>query len=365
MSKNIILTGDRPTGNLHLGHYVGSLKRRLELQNKSDYEKMYIMIADSQALTDNSGNPQKVRNNVIEVMLDYLSVGLDPEKVTFFIQSEVTALPELTTYYMNLVSLTRLLRNPTVKTEIKLRGFDNENKGIPVGFANYPISQAADITAFKANIIPVGDDQLPMIEQTREIVKSFNNTYNKEVLVYPEPLLPENEICSRLPGTDGNAKMSKSLNNCIYLKDDKETVNKKIKSMYTDPEHINVNDPGKIEGNVVFIYLDAFSKKEDFEKYLPEFEDLDDLKKHYQQGGVGDMKIKKFLMNIMEEELEPIRQRRKYYENKISDIIDILKKGSETANIDANKTLEEVKVAIGLDYFINDKFKEEQIEKYI
>ena len=349
--KDIILTGDRPTGNLHIGHYVGSLKQRYLLQEKGDYDKMLIMIADTQALTDNYGNPEKVIRNVKEVMLDYLSVGLDPNKVTFFIQSEVRALPELTTYYMNLVTLPRLLRNPTVKSEVKMRGFDSESKGIPVGFANYPISQAADITAFKATIIPVGDDQLPMIEQAREIVKSFNATYNCETLKMPKPMLPENEVCLRLPGTDGNAKMSKSLGNCIYLKDDSETVKQKVMSMYTDPDHIKVEDPGKIEGNTVFTYLDAFSTPEDFKKYLPEFSDLEDLKNHYQKGGVGDVKIKKFLYAILEDLLNPIRERRAYYEQRTDEIMEYLRKGSIEASKLADETLKEVKKNIGINYF--------------
>ena len=349
--KDIILTGDRPTGNLHIGHYVGSLKQRVLLQEKGDYEKMLIMIADTQALTDNYGNPEKVTNNVLEVMLDYLSVGLDPKKVTFFIQSQVRALPELTTYYMNLVTLPRLLRNPTVKSEVKMRGFDSETKGIPVGFANYPISQAADITAFKATIIPVGDDQLPMIEQAREIVKSFNTIYNCETLKMPKPMLPKNEVCLRLPGTDGNAKMSKSLGNCIYLKDDSETLKKKVMSMYTDPDHIKVEDPGKIEGNTVFTYLEAFAEEADFEKYLPEFKNLEDLKDHYRQGGVGDVKIKKFLYNILDNLLTPIRERRAYYEQRKDEIIDYLKQGSIEASKLADETLEEVKKNIGINYF--------------
>lgn len=364
MSENIILTGDRPTGNLHIGHYVGSLKQRVLLQNKGDYDKMYIMIADTQALTDNAGNPQKIRNNVLEVMLDYLSVGLEPEKVTFFVQSEIKALPEIMAYYMNLVTLSRLLRNPTIKSEIKFRGFDNENKGIPVGFANYPISQASDITAFKANLIPVGEDQLPMIEQTREIVRSFNSTYKNEVLVEPKAYIPENKICSRLPGTDGNAKMSKSLNNCIYLCDDKETVKAKIRNMYTDPNHIKVTDPGNVEGNVVFTYLDAFSTMEHFEKYLPEYKNLDELKEHYKRGGLGDVKIKNFLNMIMEELLQPIRERRKYYEKRLPEVFKILQKGTIEANKVAESTLAEIKEVIGINYFDDEKFLKEQEEKY-
>ena len=364
MSRKIILTGDRPTGHLHIGHYVGSLKQRVLLQEKGDYEKMFIMIADTQALTDNAGNPQKVRDNVLEVMLDYLSVGLDPQKVTFFVQSEIRALPELMAYYMNLVTLSRLLRNPTVKSEIKFRGFDNENKGIPVGFANYPISQAADITAFKATLIPVGEDQLPMIEQAREIVRSFNNTYQKEILVEPDAYIPENKICSRLPGTDGNAKMSKSLNNCIYLCDDKETVKAKIRNMYTDPNHIKVTDPGNVEGNVVFTYLDAFSTDEHFEKYLPEYKNLDELKAHYRRGGLGDVKIKNFLNMIMEEILEPMRERRKYYEARLPEVLQMLKNGTEEATKVADETLAEVKEAMGINYFNDEEFLKEQVEKH-
>lgn len=361
--KNIILTGDRPTGKLHIGHYVGSLKNRVKLQNEGNYEKMYIMIADAQALTDNSGNPQKVRDNIITVMLDYLSIGLDPEKVTFFIQSEVRALPEITAYYMNLVTLPRLLRNPTVKSEITMRGYDSESKGIPVGFANYPISQAADITAFDANIIPVGDDQLPMIEQAREIVRSFNGTYNKEVLIMPEPKLPDNEACLRLPGLDGNAKMSKSLNNCIYLSDDSKTVKEKVFSMYTDPNHIKVEDPGKVEGNMVFTYLDAFSSDEDFKKYYPEFNNLDELKKAYSNGGIGDMRIKKFLYEVIEELLTPIREKRKEYINKIPYIVEALEKGTKEANKKADEVLDRIKDALGIRYF-NKEFIEEQTKRF-
>lgn len=360
---NNILTGDRPTGNLHLGHYVGSLKRRVDLQNENNYENLLIMIADAQALTDNADNPKKVRDNVLEVMLDYLSIGLDPSKSTFFIQSGVSALPELTMYYMNLVSLSRLLRNPTVKSEIKLRGFDDGNKGIPSGFANYPISQAADITAFKANIVPVGDDQLPMIEQTREIVKSFNNTYD-EVLIMPNAVLPENELCYRLPGIDGNAKMSKSLGNCIYLKDTTEEVKSKVFKMYTDPTHIKIDDPGHVEGNMVFTYLDVFCTDEHFEKYLPEYKNLDELKKHYERGGLGDYKIKKFLFEVIEELLTPFRERRKYYEERITEVIGILENGTKKANQIANSTLNEVKNAMKINYFNNDDFLNEQTNKY-
>lgn len=362
--SNIILTGDRPTGKLHVGHYVGSLRRRVELQNKGDYDKFYVMIADAQALTDNSGNPQKVRDNIITVMLDYISVGLTLDKVTFFVQSEIRALPEITAYYMNLVTLPRLLRNPTVKSEIQMRGYDNESRGIPVGFANYPISQAADITAFDANIIPVGDDQLPMIEQAREIVRSFNSTYNVEALVMPEAVLPENENCYRLPGLDGNAKMSKSLNNCIYLSDDSKTVKEKIFSMYTDPNHIRVEDPGKVEGNMVFTYLDVFSKDEDFQKYYPEFKNLEELKKAYTNGGIGDMRIKRFLYEIIEEFLTPIREKRKEYLHKIPEIVEALEKGTKEANEAADKVLARIKEAMGINYF-NKEFLDEQIPKYI
>ena len=361
--KNIILTGDRPTGRLHIGHYVGSLKERVELQNAGNFDAMYIMIADTQALTDNFGNPQKVRNNIIEVMLDYLSVGLDPSKVNFFVQSEIRALPELTTYYMNLVTLPRVLRNPTVKSEVKERGFDSDSQGIPVGFANYPISQASDITAFKANIVPVGEDQLPMLEQAREIVKSFNTLYD-EVLVMPNAVLPENEVCLRLPGTDGSNKMSKSLGNCIYLSDDEETVNSKVRNMYTDPLHIKVSDPGHIKGNTVFTYLDAFATDEDFVKYLPEYKNLKELKDKYQAGGVGDSLIKNFLFKVLNAILEPIRDRRKYYEKNLDVVYNILKEGTKKANKAADATLKDVKNAMGLDYFSDNKFLEEIKEKY-
>ena len=361
--KNIILTGDRPTGRLHIGHYVGSLKERVKLQEEGNYDAMYIMIADTQALTDNFGNPQKVRNNIIEVMLDYLSVGLDPSKVVFFIQSEIKALPELTMYYMNLVTLPRVLRNPTVKSEIKDRGFDSDTQGVPMGFANYPISQAADITAFKANIVPVGEDQLPMIEQAREIVKSFNGLY-ADVLISPNAVLPDNEVCLRLPGTDGNNKMSKSLGNCIYLSDDEDTLKKKVKDMYTDALHIKVSDPGHIEGNTVFTYLDAFSTDEDFAKYLPDYKNLDDLKTKYQAGGVGDSLIKDFLFKVLNALLEPIRARREYYENNLDTVYNILKEGTDKANEAANKTLADVKKAMGLDYFNDINYLKEIKEKY-
>ena len=357
---NIILTGDRPTGKLHLGHFVGSLQERIRLQNENKYDKMYIMIADAQALTDNYDNPDKIRENVIEVALDYLSVGLNPTKVIFFVQSQVSALTELTFYYSNLVTESRLKRNPTVKSEIKIRDFNNS---IPVGFLTYPISQAADITAFKANIIPVGEDQLPMIEQTREIVRSFNNIY-KEVLIEPTAYLPKNKVCLRLPGLDGKAKMSKSLGNCIYLSDTSEEVKKKVMSMYTDPNHIKVEDPGQIEGNVVFTYLEAFSQDEHFSKYYPEFKNLDELKKAYHKGGIGDVKIKKFLYNILEETLTPIREKRKYYEQRIDKVYKILEEGSQIAIKNANKTLEEVKEAMKINYFKDQELIEKHISKY-
>ena len=346
MSK-IILTGDRPTGRLHLGHYVGSLKRRVELQNSGEYEKIFIMIADAQALTDNFDNPDKVRENILEVALDYLACGIDPSKTTIFIQSEISQLTELTFYYMNLVSVSRLQRNPTVKAEIKMRGFD---ASIPVGFQCYPISQAADITAFKATTVPAGEDQMPMIEQTQEIVHKFNSIYG-ETLVEPKILLPQNCACLRLPGTDGKAKMSKSLGNCIYLSDDEETIKKKVMSMYTDPDHIKVSDPGKIEGNCVFTYLDAFCKPEHFEKYLPEYENLDTLKAHYQRGGLGDVKTKRYLLEILERELAPIRERRLEYAKDMGEVFRMLEKGSQAAREVAGQTLAEVKEAMGIKYF--------------
>ena len=359
MSK-IILTGDRPTGKLHIGHYVGSLKNRVALQNSNNYDEMYVMIADAQALTDNFDNPKKVRDNVIEVALDYLSVGIDPSKTTIFVQSEISELTELTFYYMNLVTLSRLQRNPTVKNEIKLRGFENS---IPCGFLNYPISQAADITAFKANIVPVGEDQLPMIEQAREIVRSFNSIYGK-TLVEPEAMIPENEVERRLPGIDGKAKMSKSLGNTIYLSDTSSEVKRKVMSMYTDPNHIRVEDPGKVEGNIVFTYLDVFATKEDFVKYLPEYKNLDELKKKYEQGGVGDVVLKKFLNSILDAYLTPIRERRKYYETHIEEVYNILKEGTLKARKKAHETLEEVKAAIKINYFESNEFLQEIIDKY-
>lgn len=347
MKTDIILTGDRPTGRLHLGHYVGSLKRRVELQNAGDYQKIYIMIADAQALTDNADNINKVRSNISEVALDYLACGLTPEKSTIFIQSQIPELCELSFYYMNLVTVSRLQRNPTVKNEIQLRGF---KQSIPVGFFTYPISQAADITAFKANVVPVGEDQLPMLEQTREIVRTFNQTY-KEVLVEPTAVLPENSICCRLPGLDGANKMSKSLGNCIYLSDSSNDIKKKIQSMFTDPTHLRVEDPGHTENNPVFIYLDAFCRPEHFEAFWPEYNNLDELKAHYQRGGLGDSKVKKFLNEILQEELRPIREKREALAGNIPAIFDMLKKGSENAREVASQTLKEVKAAMGIDYF--------------
>lgn len=347
MMKKIILTGDRPTGNLHLGHYVGSLKNRVKLQEEGNYDEMYVFIADTQALTDNFNNPKKVRDSVLEVVLDYLSVGLNPDKVTIFIQSLIPALPELTMYYMNLVTLARLERNPTVKGEIKQKEFGSS---IPVGFLNYPISQTADITAFDATIVPVGEDQLPMLEQAREIVRSFNNIYGS-TLVEPKALIPDNKFCRRLPGTDGKAKMSKSLGNCIYLKDDSETVKKKVMSMYTDPNHLRVEDPGNTKDNPVFIYLEALSTEEHFKKYLSEYNNLDELKAHYEKGGLGDVKVKKFLYDVIEDILTPIREKRKYYEENIDLVYDILKEGSTKANKRANSTLKRVKKAMLIDYF--------------
>lgn len=345
--KNIILTGDRPTGKLHLGHYVGSLKSRLDLQAKGGYDNFYIMLADAQALTDNFGNVQKVKDNVLQVMLDYLAVGLDPTKVTFFIQSEVSELTEFTFYYMNLVTLARLERNPTVKEELKSKEFKNN---IPMGFLTYPVSQTADITAFNATIVPVGDDQLPMIEQAREIVRSFNNLYG-DTLVEPKAVLPENENCYRLVGIDGKAKMSKSLGNCIYLSDEPEEIRAKVFSMYTDPDHVHVEDPGKVEGNVVFTYLDVFSKPEDFEKYLPEYKNLDELKAHYTRGGLGDMKIKKFLNNILQDLIKPIRERRKELEKDTDKIFEILRAGTKRAREVAFKNLIKLKTNMGINYF--------------
>ena len=361
--SNIILTGDRPTGRLHIGHYAGSLRRRVELQNSGVYDKIYIMIADAQALTDNIENPEKVRQNVIEVALDYLSAGLDPAKSTLFIQSQISELTELTFYYMDLVTVSRLQRNPTVKSEIQLRNFE---ASIPVGFFTYPISQAADITFCKANVVPVGEDQLPMIEQTKEIVHKFNAVYAPEnpVLVEPKALVPEMEACKRLPGTDGKAKMSKSLGNCIYLADSADEVRIKIMSMYTDPLHLQVSDPGHLEGNTVFTYLDAFARDEHFASYCPDYANLEEMKAHYTKGGLGDVKVKKFLNNIMQEELEPIRNRRAAFEKDIPEIYNILKKGSEAAREVAAQTLVEVKHAMRIDYFEDMELIQAQSERY-
>ena len=380
MGKNIILTGDRPTGRLHIGHYVGSLRRRVELQNSGKFDKIFIMIADAQALTDNADNPEKVRENILEVALDYLSAGLDPSKCVIFIQSMVSELTELTFFYNNLVTVQRLQRNPTVKAEIQMRGFneceDNDNKaGLPVGFFCYPISQAADITAFKANVVPAGEDQKPMIEQTREIVRKFNSTYSP-VLVEPEILLPEEQACLRLPGTDGKAKMSKSLGNCIYLSDSAEEVNKKVKGMFTDPNHLQVCDPGNVECNTVFTYLDAFCRDEHFEKFGScfvgkkvsfDFHTLDEVKAQYRAGGLGDMMIKNFLAAVLNDTLEPIRERRKALEQNIPYVYEILRQGSEIAQKEAAQTLKEVKEAMRINYFdagVMDELIKKQQEKY-
>lgn len=356
----IILTGDRPTGKLHLGHYVGSLKRRVELQNSGEYDKIFIMIADAQALTDNADNPEKVRQNILEVALDYLSCGLDPAKSTLFIQSMVPQLTELTVYYMNLVTVSRLQRNPTVKSEIQMRNFE---ASIPVGFFTYPISQAADITAFRATTVPAGEDQMPMVEQTREIVHKFNSVYG-ETLTMPNILLPENQVCMRLPGTDGKAKMSKSLGNCIYLSDEPEDIKKKVMSMYTDPNHIRVEDPGQVEGNTVFTYLDALCKPEHFAEFWPDYQNLDEVKEHYQRGGLGDVKVKKFLNKVLEAELAPIRARRKKFEKDIPAVYEILKKGSEIARAEAAQTLHDVRDAMKINYFNDMDLIAEQAEKY-
>ena len=371
----IILTGDRPTGKLHLGHYVGSLRRRVELQNSGEFEKIFIMIADAQALTDNADNPEKVRQNIIEVALDYLSAGLDPERSTLFIQSQVPELCELAFYYMNLVTVQRLQRNPTVKAEIQLRGFaensaaDEEESpaqqrpGTPVGFFTYPVSQASDITAFRATTVPAGEDQEPMIEQTREIVHKFNSVYG-ETLVEPEILLPDNAACLRLPGTDGKAKMSKSLGNCIYLSDSADEVKKKVMTMFTDPDHLRVEDPGKVEGNTVFTYLDAFSRPEHFPKYLPDYASLDELKAHYRRGGLGDVKVKRFLIAVLNETLEPIRERRRFFEQRIEEVYAILKAGSEQARREAAQTLNDVRRAMRIDYFDDRELIASQAESY-
>ena len=367
----IILTGDRPTGKLHLGHFVGSLSRRVELQNSAEYDKIFIMIADAQALTDNADNPDKVRENIIEVALDYLSCGIDPTRSTIFIQSYVTELTELAFYYMNLVTVQRLQRNPTVKAEIQMRGFADNNaeeenqqrKGTPVGFFTYPISQAADITAVRATTVPVGEDQEPMIEQTREIVHKFNSVYGP-TLVEPEIMLPTNAACLRLPGTDGKAKMSKSLGNCIYLSDTAEEVKKKVMSMYTDPDHLRVEDPGKVEGNTVFTYLDAFSRPEHFAKYLPDYANLDELKEHYRRGGLGDVKCKRLLIAVLEELLTPIRERRKYYEQHIEEVYGILRRGSEEARKAAAATLADVRRSMRINYFEDSELIARQAEQY-
>ncbi len=356
----IILTGDRPTGRLHLGHFVGSLRRRVELQNSGLFDKIFIMIADAQALTDNADNPEKIRQNIIEVALDYLACGIDPTKSTIFIQSQVAELCELAFYYMNLVTVSRLQRNPTVKTEIQMRNFETS---IPVGFFTYPISQASDITAFRATTVPAGEDQQPMIEQAREIVRRFNGIYG-DTLVEPEILLPDNAACMRLPGTDGKAKMSKSLGNCIYLSDSSEEVRKRVKSMYTDPDHIRVEDPGKIEGNTVFTYLDAFCRPEHFAQYWPDYSSLDELKAHYRCGGLGDVKVKKFLFAILEELLTPIRERRKEWEKDIPAVFDILKRGSEAAREVAASTLADVRRAMRIDYFDDAELIAEQSRKF-
>ena len=358
--EKIILTGDRPTGRLHIGHYVGSLRRRVELQNSGLYDKTFVFIADAQALTDNMENPEKVRQNIIEVALDYMACGLDPEKSTLFIQSQVPELTELSFYYMNLVTVSRLQRNPTVKNEIKMRNFE---ASIPVGFFTYPISQAADITAFRATTVPVGEDQMPMLEQCKEIVHKFNSVYG-ETLTEPEILLPSNKACLRLPGIDGKAKMSKSLGNCIYLSESEADVKKKVMSMFTDPDHIRIEDPGKLEGNTVFTYLDAFSNEGHFAEYLPEYANLDELKDHYKRGGLGDVKVKKFLNNVLQEELSPIRARRAEYEKNIEGVYEILKKGSEVAAETAAQTLSEVKAAMKINYFDDPAFLEEQIQKF-
>lgn len=361
MAKDtVILTGDRPTGRLHIGHYVGSLRRRVELQNAGDFKKMFVFIADAQALTDNIDNPEKVRQNVIEVALDYLACGLDPEKITIFIQSQIPELCELSFYFMDLVTVSRLQRNPTVKTEIGMRGFESS---IPVGFFTYPISQAADITAFRATTVPAGEDQKPMLEQATEIVRRFNHIYG-DTLVEPNILLPQNAVCCRLPGTDGKAKMSKSLGNCIYLSDTAKDVEKKVKSMYTDPTHLRVEDPGHIEGNTVFTYLDAFSKPEHFAAYWSEYQNLDEVKAHYQRGGLGDMKVKKFLNKILQEELEPIRQRRAEFEKDIPAVYEMLKKGCEEARAVAAQTLSDVRRAMKINYFDDAELIAEQAKKF-
>lgn len=356
--KETILTGDRPTGPLHLGHFVGSLKNRVNLQNTGKYNQ-FVMIADLQALTDNAENPEKIRQNILEVTLDYLAVGLEPDKTTFFVQSHVPALYELPMYYSNLVTMSRLERNPTIKAEIKFRNFE---RNLPVGFMTYPISQAADITAFKAKFVPVGDDQLPMLEQTREIVSAFNRIYKCDILVEPQAILPDNQACGRLVGTDGGTKMSKSLGNCIYLKDDEKTIKKKVMSMFTDPTHINVSDPGHTENNPVFLYLDAFSSDDMFAEYLPEYQNLEEFKEHYRRGGLGDMKVKKFLNNVMQEMLKPIRERREEYAKDKSALLEILRKGTDHAIEISSKTVNEVRNAIGINYFNDKNFKDNFVD---
>ncbi len=358
--KKVILTGDRPTGKLHLGHYIGSLRRRVELQNAGDYDKMFVFMADVQALTDNADNPEKLRQSIVDVALDWLSAGLDPEKCTLFIQSHIPELAELTTYLMNLITVSRVQRNPTVKTEIKMRNFE---ANIPLGFFCYPVSQAADITLFKSTTVPVGEDQEPMIEVTRELVRRFNNTYG-EVLVEPEIMLPENLTARRLPGTDGKEKMSKSLGNCIYLSDSADEVWQKVRSMYTDPEHVNLNDPGHVEGNAVFTYLDAFSTDDDFRSFWPEYQNLDELKDHYRRGGLGDMKCKKFLNEVLNQFLEPMRQRRREFEKDIPEIYNILKKGTARARETAAQTMDEVRRAMKIDYFNDEELIRQQIERF-
>lgn len=353
--KQVILTGDRPTGRLHVGHYVGSLKERVRLQNAGIYDEIYIMIADAQALTDNAEHPEKVRQNIVQVALDYLACGLDPEKATIFIQSMVPELTELTFYYMNLVTVSRVQRNPTVKAEIKMRDFE---ASIPVGFFCYPISQAADITAFRATVVPAGEDQMPMVEQCKEIVHKFNSVYG-ETLTDPKIVLPDNQACLRLPGIDGKAKMSKSLGNCIYLSDEPEEIKKKVMSMFTDPNHLRVEDPGQVDGNPVFIYLDAFCQPEHFSEFLPDYQNLDELKAHYRRGGLGDVKVKKFLNNVLQAELAPIRERRKMWEQRLPEVYDILKAGSEKAEKTAAATLQDVRRAMKIDYFENGTMTKE------
>ena len=357
--KKVILTGDRPTGSLHVGHYAGSLKERVKLQNSGEYDDIYLMIADAQALTDNAEHPEKVRQNILQVALDYLACGIDPNKSTIFVQSMIPELTELTFYYMNLVTVSRVQRNPTVKAEIQMRNFE---ASIPVGFFCYPISQAADITAFRATAVPVGEDQLPMLEQCKEIVHNFNSVYG-ETLVDPDIMLPQNDACLRLPGIDGKAKMSKSLGNCIYLSDEPDDIKKKVMSMYTDPDHVRVEDPGKIEGNTVFTYLDAFSTEEHFAKFLPDYANLDELKAHYKRGGLGDVKVKKFLNNVLQDVLEPIRERRHYWEQRIPEVYEILRAGSKEAEAAAAATLHDVREAMRINYFDDEALMNQPYEK--